>query len=87
MTDVGMLVANQHMATIQSTQQIGQLPAYHGTVVWSWPLAMMARGLELQLSRCNSTSVPDFCSDGSVYGNVKKAYNMLWDSIEANSDI
>ena len=46
---------------------------------------MMGRGLELQLSRCNSSSVPDFCSDGSVYGNVKTAYNMLWDAIEANS--
>jgi hypothetical protein len=59
--------------------------AYHGTVVWSWPLAMMGRGLELQLSRCNSSSPPDFCSDASVYGNVKAAYNKLWDSIEANS--
>ena len=51
----------------------------------SWPLAMMARGLELQLSRCSSSSVPTFCTDSAVYGNVKTAYNMLWDNIEANS--
>jgi hypothetical protein len=46
---------------------------------------MMSRGLELQLSRCNSSSVPAFCSDQSVYGNVKTAYNKLWDVIEANT--
>ncbi len=51
----------------------------------SWPLAMMARGLELQLSRCASSSAPLFCSDQTVYPNVKTAYNTLWDSIEANS--
>jgi len=51
----------------------------------SWPLAMMSRGLELQLSRCNSSSVPAFCSNTAVYSNVKTAYNMLWDKIEANS--
>ena len=51
-------------------------------------MAMMARGLELQLSRCNtstSTMIPDFCSDSVVYNNVKKGYNTLWDTIEANS--
>jgi len=46
---------------------------------------MMSRGLELQLSRCNSSSIPAFCSDASVYSNVKNAYNLLWDIIEANS--
>jgi len=46
---------------------------------------MMSRGLELQLSRCNSSSVPAFCSDESVYGNVKNAYNSLWDVIEVMS--
>lgn len=46
---------------------------------------MMSRGLELQLSRCNSGSAPAFCSDASVYSNVKSAYNTLWDVIEANS--
>lgn len=45
----------------------------------------MARGLELQLSRCSSSPTPAFCSAASVYNNVKSAYNMLWDNIEANS--
>jgi len=31
---------------------------YHGTVVWSWQLAMMAQGLARQLDRCSSGSVP-----------------------------
>jgi hypothetical protein len=85
MTDVGMLVANPAYGDNPVYAANWTTSAYHGTVVWSWPLAMMARGLELQLSRCTSTSVPDFCSDESVYGNVKSAYNMLWDRIEANS--
>lgn len=47
---------------------------------------MMARGLELQLVRCNSSSsTPEFCST-DVYANVKDAYNVLWDSIEANEE-
>jgi hypothetical protein len=48
---------------------------------------MMAAGLENQLLRCNDTgnTSPSFCNDTSVYGNVKTAYNNLWDSIEANS--
>jgi hypothetical protein len=45
---------------------------------------MMARGLELQLSRCSSNDAPVFCKDMSVYCNVKTAYNKLWDSIEHN---
>jgi hypothetical protein len=46
---------------------------------------MMARGLELQLSRCRPSSALAFCADSAVYGNVKTAYNILWDNIEANS--
>jgi len=46
----------------------------------------MARGLELQLSRCSTSKVPGFCSDRVVYTNVRSAYNKLWDSIEANKD-
>lgn len=49
----------------------------------------MAAGLEKQLLRCNDTgtTMPSFCNDTSVYGNVKTAYNNLWDSIEANSNL
>ena len=85
MTDVGMLIANPAYGDNPVYAANWTTSAYHGTVVWPWPLAMMARGLELQLSRCDSASAPDFCSDSAVHGNVKTAYNLLWDSIEANS--
>lgn len=60
--------------------------AYHGTVVWSWQLAMMARGLELQLDRCNSETgdVPSFCAETPLYERVRAAYNHLWDLLEQN---
>ena len=92
LTDVGMLIANPAFGEEAVYAANCTTGAYHGTVVWSWPLAMMARGLELQLSRCNDNNtntssliIPDFCSDAAVYGNVKDAYNALWDVIEANS--
>lgn len=85
MTDVGMLIANPAYGDNPVYAANWTTSAYHGTVVWSWPLAMMGRGLELQLSRCNSTSAPDFCSDSVAYNNIKNAYNLLWDNIEANS--
>lgn len=85
MTNVGMLVANPAYGSDPVYAANWTTSAYHGTVVWSWPLAMMSRGLELQLSRCNSSSVPAFCSNTAVYSNVENAYNMLWDKIEANS--
>lgn len=100
MTSAGMVVANPAFGDDPVYAQNWTTGAYHGTVVWSWPLAMMAKGLELQLGRCEVTSnvsissketrvparVPAFCTDDSVYGNVKEAYNMLWDSIEGNQD-
>jgi hypothetical protein len=60
--------------------------AYHGTVVWSWQLAMMAAGLERQLGRCGSSAVPDFCNNSTLHGKVTAAYNHLWDLIEANGN-
>ncbi|KAH8808732.1 hypothetical protein F5884DRAFT_380529 [Xylogone sp. PMI_703] len=87
-TDVGVLIANPAYGDNPVYAANWTHNAYHGTVIWSWPLAMLARGLELQLSRCSSTgssSAPAFCTDTSVYGNVKKAYNTVWDVIEANS--
>lgn len=106
MTDVGMIVANPAFGEDPVYAQNFTTGAYHGTVVWSWQLAMMARGLELQLGRCEVTSnfsvssesakrghnskavmpTPDFCTDDSVYTNVRAAYNILWDSIEKNED-
>ena len=85
LTDVGMLVANPAFGEQAVYAENFTTSAYHGTVVWSWQMAMMARGLELQLSRCTSASAPDFCKDAAVYNNVKKGYNALWDVIEANS--
>lgn len=94
MTDVSMLVANPAYGKDPVYAANFTTSAYHGTVVWGWQLSMMARGLELQISRCaNSsssstgtsvTAVPEFCSDETVYQNVKTAYNVLWDSIDAN---
>ncbi len=93
MTDVGMVVANPAYGGDPVYAANWTTSAYHGTVVWSWPLAMMAKGLELQLSRCNSsspttnaTSIPNFCSDTIVHTNIVAAYNTLWDSIEANTE-
>jgi len=99
MTDVSMLVANPAYGTIPNYAANWTTGAYHGTVVWGWPLvvifrfyiywfqAMMASGLEKQLLRCHGTAnIPAFCNDTSVYGNIISAYNNLWNSIEANTN-
>lgn len=90
LTDAGMLVANPAYGTNPAYAANWTTGAYHGTVIWSWPLAMMAKGLEQQLGRCSSNhhqkkQQPEFCADTVVYNNVKQAYNMLWDSIEENT--
>jgi hypothetical protein len=85
-TSVGLVVANPALSAEPVLVRNFTNAAYHGTVVWSWQLAMMARGLELQLDRCNNKSPkPDFCTNKPVYTNVQKAYNTLWDDIERNS--
>ncbi|KAL3710350.1 hypothetical protein TMatcc_004143 [Talaromyces marneffei ATCC 18224] len=90
LTDAGVIVANPAYGQDPVYARNWTSGAYHGTVIWSWPLAMMAKQ---QLSRCetgnNSAShahirTPDFCNDAAVYDNAKTAYNVLWDSIEAN---
>ena len=90
MTDVGLLVANPAFGTDPVYAANWTSSAYHGTVVWGWPQAMMAKGLENQLLRCNTstseTEPPSFCSDESVRSNVLAAYNVLWDVIEANEE-
>lgn len=85
LTSIGLLIANPAYGGEPVYAANWTTNAYHGTVVWSWQQAMMARGLELQLDRCNSNTVPDFCRDAVVHGNVRRAYNALWDTIEANS--
>jgi hypothetical protein len=85
-TSVGLVVANPALSAEPVLVQNFTNAAYHGTVVWSWQLAMMARGLELQLDRCVTGSPnPDFCTDKPVHTNVLNAYNALWDVIEENS--
>ncbi|KAK0914317.1 hypothetical protein LTR57_014009 [Friedmanniomyces endolithicus] len=82
---VGMLVANPAYGGDAVYAANWTNSAYHGTVVWSWPMAMMAAGLQRQLGRCADSSPPDFCADSPVHGNVLAAYNHLWDIIEANT--
>lgn len=48
---------------------------------------MMAKGLERQLGRCDAAhhhARPAFCADKVVYDNVRNAYNILWDGLDAN---
>lgn len=93
LTPQSMVVANPALSGSDILTENFTNAAYHGTVVWSFQLAMMAKGLERQLARCNSTKyvapnttqVPQWCDDETVEPNVRRAYNALWDSIEANS--
>ncbi|KAJ5477057.1 hypothetical protein N7539_007201 [Penicillium diatomitis] len=52
MTSAGMIVANPAFGGNPVYAQNWTTGAYHGTVIWSWQLAMMAKGLELQMGRC-----------------------------------
>jgi hypothetical protein len=91
LTPQSMVVANPALSGSDVLVSNFTNSAYHGTVVWSFQLAMMAKGLERQLARCNTTTSnsvepPQWCSITSVESNVRRAYNALWDSIEANSE-
>lgn len=81
---VGILVANPAYGDKSVYAGNWTNNAYHGTVVWSWQLAMMAAGLERQLERCYGSTPPDFCGDSSVHANVLAAYNHLWDVVDDN---
>lgn len=50
LTPVGLLVANPAFADRDLQSRFGRT-AYHGTVIWSWQQAVLAAGLERQLSR------------------------------------
>ncbi|KAI0475352.1 carbohydrate-binding module family 52 protein [Xylariaceae sp. FL0804] len=65
-TSVGLVIANPAYAG----------DSYHGTVVWSWQLAMMAAGLERQLGRCDHERL-DFCSDTALHARILEAYDHL----------
>jgi hypothetical protein len=62
-SDVGLFVANPAYAGDANFAGAFSQTAYHGTVVWSWQLAMMGAGLSRQLGRCTSDSPPGTFSD------------------------
>lgn len=53
-SDVGLFVANPAYAANADFANGFSRTAYHGTVVWSWQLSMMAAGLARQLARCDA---------------------------------
>jgi hypothetical protein len=61
-TDAGLFVANPAYGGSVEYANGFKNSDYHGTVVWSWQLAMMAAGLARQLDRCSSTSKPGMSS-------------------------
>ncbi|KAB8343274.1 hypothetical protein FH972_022862 [Carpinus fangiana] len=85
---VGLLVANPGYGGDAVYAANFSRAEYHGTVVWGWPMAMMAKGLERQLGRCEGEATkPTWCDDvgdDGVYGLAKRAYNHLWDLLDAN---
>lgn len=90
-TPLGAVVANPALSGQDVLVANFTNSAYHGTVIWSWQLALMAKGFERQLERCgnsssSSSTTPDFCKDKSVFGALKSAYNRLWDMIDANKE-
>lgn len=56
-TDIGLFVANPAYSGNKNFADGFSRDDYHGTVVWSWQLAMMGAGLSRQLGRCASTDV------------------------------
>ncbi|KAI0836010.1 carbohydrate-binding module family 52 protein [Hypoxylon sp. FL0890] len=84
-TDVGLVVANPAYGKGSVDVKEFTESAYHGTVVWSWQLAMMAAGLERQLERCEHEQLA-FCTDSALHGHVLEAYNHLWDLIDTNRE-
>jgi len=84
-TPLGIVVANPAYAADDKSARVLTTGAYHGTVIWSWQLAMMAAGLERQLDRCGREQL-QFCVDANLRRQVEEAYNHLWDLIDANQE-
>ncbi|KAF1935249.1 hypothetical protein EJ02DRAFT_460549 [Clathrospora elynae] len=85
-SDVGLFVANPAYSGDAVFATGFSQDDYHGTVVWSWQLAMMGAGLARQLGRCGGSDAPDFCTDTTLHAKILSAYNRLWDIIDANPD-
>lgn len=70
---VGMLISNPAFAP-DALQKLFTQHYYHGAVVWSWPMALMAKGLRHQLEREDL--------DPLTRAQLLSAERTLWDSIE-----
>ncbi|KAF2199515.1 glycogen debranching enzyme [Delitschia confertaspora ATCC 74209] len=81
---VGLFIANPAYGGNPIYAKSFTREAYHGIVVWSWQLAMMAEGVARQLERCSEPEVPDFCTNTPLHTKVLSAYNHLWDLIDNN---
>jgi hypothetical protein len=78
LTPVGMLVANPAFAP-RDVQDRFSNTAYHGTVVWSWQQALMAAGLDRQLTR---TDLP-----ASLRSRLRDAHTRLWSAINTAGEL
>ena len=86
LTPSGLVVANPALSDSDILIANFTNSAYHGTVIWSWQLALMAEGLHRQLALCNESSdfTPPHCQDEYVYNTTRAAYNVLFDNLEQN---
>ena len=75
LSPVGLMVANPVLAP-SDVQERCTKNHYHGTVVWSWPMAMAAAGLARQLSRKDLPSI--------LREKVEDAQGALWTVIQEN---
>lgn len=74
MTDVGLLVSNPVYARLDQQNEFNK-HAYHGTVVWSWQQAVLAKGIERQLEREDLSK--------ATVRELRLAQARLWRSIDA----
>jgi hypothetical protein len=77
-TPVGMLVANPAFAATDVQARFTNT-AYHGTVIWSWQQALMAAGLDKQLTRTDLS--PDLRT------RLQSARASLWGAIESAAQL
>lgn len=56
-SEIGLFVANPAYIDSATFVDTFSKTYYHGTVVWSWQLAMMGAGLAKQLGRCDSDQI------------------------------
>ncbi|HEU4601179.1 MAG TPA: hypothetical protein VFS24_04385 [Steroidobacteraceae bacterium] len=74
LTDAGLLVANPVFADADR-KRVFSRNAYHGTVTWSWQQALLAAGLERQISRRDLPS--------ALIERLRSAQTHLWQVIDA----